>query len=247
MKKILLVMFMVLFTAAAGFCGEFENTLKKAERGDVEAQYILGLRYYEGEKYDSQSNIDFSFLEDPRWQELDDGTRSKMIEAAFVKNIASDPRWYSLSDDHKQAMFDSYFQSAKNYEKAFYSKDYEKAVYWFTKAAKRGHSLAQLFLGGMHEEGKGIKQDFNQAVFWYTKSAEQGEVEAQYVLGRMHDIGKGVVQNFRTAYIWFSLAASQGDTLSARARDRTAKKLSHQQLAEAQDLAAKKQRRIPRP
>jgi TPR repeat protein len=70
MKKILLVMFMVLFTAAAGFCGEFENTLKKAERGDVEAQYILGLRYYEGEKYDSQSNIDFSFLEDPRWKSL---------------------------------------------------------------------------------------------------------------------------------------------------------------------------------
>lgn len=47
MKKILLVMFIVLFTAASVFCSEFEDTLKKAE-GHADAQFELGLAYLDG-------------------------------------------------------------------------------------------------------------------------------------------------------------------------------------------------------
>lgn len=49
MKKILLVMFIALFTVTSAFCGEFEDTLKLAEQGDAEAQKNLGLMYDNGQ------------------------------------------------------------------------------------------------------------------------------------------------------------------------------------------------------
>lgn len=49
MKKILLVMLIVLFTATSGFCGQFEDVLKKAEQGDAAAQSELGEIYAKGQ------------------------------------------------------------------------------------------------------------------------------------------------------------------------------------------------------
>jgi uncharacterized protein len=49
MKKSLLVMIIVLFTATSAFCGEFENALKMAEQGDAEAQNSLGAMYAKGQ------------------------------------------------------------------------------------------------------------------------------------------------------------------------------------------------------
>lgn len=48
MKKILMIMLIVLFTATCAFCGEFEGALKMAERGDAEAQNNLGVIYAKG-------------------------------------------------------------------------------------------------------------------------------------------------------------------------------------------------------
>ena len=45
MKKVLLVTLIILFSAGIGFCGEFEDTLKKAGQGDAGAQYFIGLMY----------------------------------------------------------------------------------------------------------------------------------------------------------------------------------------------------------
>jgi TPR repeat protein len=48
MKKLLLVLFFILFTTASVFCGEFEDLLKKAQMGDVSAQGALGSLYHHG-------------------------------------------------------------------------------------------------------------------------------------------------------------------------------------------------------
>lgn len=74
--------------------------------------------------------------------------------------------------------------------------------------------------------------------------AESGRSNAQYNLGMMYKSGLGVPQNYKEAYIWFSLAAAQGHKEALKKRNITEKKLSPQQLAEAQDLAVYKQRFI---
>jgi len=48
MKKCLLIFLIILFSVGSAFCGEFKDTLKKAEQGDADAQYRLGFMYYRG-------------------------------------------------------------------------------------------------------------------------------------------------------------------------------------------------------
>jgi S1-C subfamily serine protease len=221
MKKILLVMFIVLFTVTSGFCGEFKGALKKMR---------------------------FSFIKDPRWSELDMSVKEKILWVAFQRQVSSDdPLWSLLPDYIKKAETDTYFQAARDYETAFYSEDYNKSFNWYTKVAEQENAWAQFELGWMYDKGWGVTQNYKQAAYWYTKAAEQGDASAQNNLGVLYDHGKGVVQNHKHAYIWFSLAAAQGDELAIKNRNQSAQKLTSQQLSEAQDLAAKIQYRIDNP
>ena len=72
--------------------------------------------------------------------------------------------------------------------------------------------------------------------------AEQGNADAQYNLGARYAYGSGVPQDDVQAHIWYNLAASrlQTDLLresSARSRDEVAKRMTPEQIAEAQRLA----------
>ena len=61
--------------------------------------------------------------------------------------------------------------------------NYEKAVYWYKKAAKKGNAGARCNLGYCFEIGREVKQDYKKAAELYRKAAEQGCAEAQYRLG----------------------------------------------------------------
>ena len=56
--------------------------------------------------------------------------------------------------------------------------DYEKAVYWFEKAAMQGDAGAQYFLGIGYQYGQWIEKDYNKALYWYEKAAAQGHQNA---------------------------------------------------------------------
>jgi len=88
--------------------------------------------------------------------------------------------------------------------------DYEKAVYWHTKAAEQGHVSAQYNLGYMYGNGQGVQQDYKQAVKWYTKAAEQGDAYAQNGLAILYNKGQGVQQDYKQAVKWYTKAAEQG-------------------------------------
>jgi len=47
-----------------------------------------------------------------------------------------------------------------------------QAAYWYQKAAERGHSLAQMNLGYLYYEGRGVKEDGNVALYWMEKAIE---------------------------------------------------------------------------
>lgn len=89
--------------------------------------------------------------------------------------------------------------------------DYEKAVYWYTKAAEQGYAVAQNDLGVRYAKGQGVPQDYEKTVFWYTKAAEQGIAVAQKNLGASYANGQGVSQDYEKAVYWFSKAAEQGN------------------------------------
>jgi TPR repeat protein len=88
--------------------------------------------------------------------------------------------------------------------------DYQEAFQWYRKAAEQGNPSAQINLGAMYAEGRGIDQDFQAALTWYLKAAQQGETLAYYNLGVMYVEGQGVPRNFQEALTWYRQAAIHG-------------------------------------
>jgi TPR repeat protein len=85
--------------------------------------------------------------------------------------------------------------------------EYDEAVKWLRIAAET-HISAQLSLGIMYAEGRGVQQNHKEAVRWFRK-AGQFNPYAQYNMGVMYMKGNGVVQNIARAEKWFRRAASQ--------------------------------------
>ena len=89
--------------------------------------------------------------------------------------------------------------------------DYAVAFESFSILAEQGDARAQVNLGFMYADGKGVPQDDAEAVRWYRRAAEQGDARAQVSLGYMYVQGRGVSQDYTEALRWFRQAAEQGD------------------------------------
>jgi TPR repeat protein len=126
---------------------------------------------------------------------------------------------------------------------AFKQQDYETALTKWRSAAQQGNSAAQFNLGFMYDKGQGVAQDYKEAVRWYKLAAAQGNAKAQTNLGISYAKGEGVAQDYVTAHMWLNLAAVVGDASAVKNRDITARKMTPQQVAEAQKLARECQAR----
>ena len=109
-----------------------------------------------------------------------------------------------------------------------------------TKAlADQGLAFAQYNLGRMYAFGEGVPENDAEAAKWYRKAAEQGDADAQFNLGNMYYRGDGVPENNIRAYVWWSMAKTQGDADAATNIDILKPKMTPQQIADGQALAAK--------
>ena len=121
--------------------------------------------------------------------------------------------------------------------KAYKRGDYATALRIFRQFADQGEAHAQAYLGAMFVKGRGVAQDYKEAVKLYRKAADQGYANAQTNLGVMYANGQGVPQDYVQAHMWLNLAAAQGDDGAKKNRDIVAKKMSVEQIAQAQKLA----------
>jgi TPR repeat protein len=115
--------------------------------------------------------------------------------------------------------------------------DYETAERLFRPLAEQGDAVAQYNLGDLYHNGQGVPQDYAEAVRWYRMAAEQGYAWAQNNLGVMYKNGNGVPQDDVLAYMWLNLAVAQGNDDAKNNRDALAKRMTSEQIAEAQRLA----------
>jgi tetratricopeptide (TPR) repeat protein len=121
------------------------------------------------------------------------------------------------------------------------TQDYAEALKWYRKAADKGDAGAKYILGFMYHQGQGVARDYTEAMNWYEKAADHGHASALFNLGLMYYKGHGVVPNYIQAHLWITLATvrSAGKTQErySKARDLVAKKMTREQIAEAQRLA----------
>lgn len=80
----------------------------------------------------------------------------------------------------------------------------------FERAAARGQSEAQYYLGLMLREGTGVAADPEAAFTWFLAAAEQQYVAAQFELSRAYSRGQGTAQDGTAALKWLTEAATGG-------------------------------------
>ncbi|MCL2200045.1 MAG: stalk domain-containing protein, partial [Defluviitaleaceae bacterium] len=89
-------------------------------------------------------------------------------------------------------------------------RDFERAAYWYRKAAESGIPQAQNNLGMLYRHGNGVPQNYETAVYWYKKAVEQGEPNAEFNLGFAYLMGLGVEADPAQSAYWNRRAAEQG-------------------------------------
>lgn len=130
--------------------------------------------------------------------------------------ISSDPNLPSvIKQVEKQAMAGS--PEAQHDLAAIYiaghagvEQNYERAVYWFRKAAEKGVANARYNLGVLNHQGLGVKANLDEAIYWYKQAAEKNHAEAQYNLGIAYIEGIGVPYLPQKAADYFEQAANNG-------------------------------------
>jgi TPR repeat protein len=120
---------------------------------------------------------------------------------------------------------------------AYRKGDYVTAFRLTRPLANQGRASAQHNLGLMYQLGRGVPQDYAEAMKWYRLAADQGHAGAQFNLGVMYGRGHGVPKDAVSAYIWFNLAAAQGGQGAVVNRDLAARRMTREELAEAQKRA----------
>lgn len=189
-----------------------EDLFSKANHGDVEAQYTLGEKYYEG------TEIAQDYEEAMKWfmkaAGKNDLTALNWVGYMYYNGygVAQDYnealKWFTKAADQNSSYAQYYI--GRIYRSESFGQNYDEAIKWFRKAAEQGYAAALNELGGMYYYGEGTETDYKKAFSYYLQSAEQGYANAQYNTGIMYEYGYGVEADHHKALEWYTKAADQG-------------------------------------
>jgi TPR repeat protein len=93
--------------------------------------------------------------------------------------------------------------------------DPRRSIAWYTKAAERGHSEAELALSGWYLTGSEgvLKQSDSEAYLWARRAGNRGLSKAEYAVGYYAEVGIGVKQDIEFAKRWYMRAAGEFNLL----------------------------------
>lgn len=87
--------------------------------------------------------------------------------------------------------------------------DPRRSIGWYTKAAEKGNSEAELALSGWYltgSEGVLVQSD-SEAYLWARRAANKGLSKAEYAVGYYAEVGIGIKQDIEFAKRWYMRAA----------------------------------------
>lgn len=90
-----------------------------------------------------------------------------------------------------------------------------QALRWYRRAAEKGDASAQLELGLILRDGRGVTADPEEALQWLLKSAGQGQRYAMFVVAGAYAEGAMVGKDSAQALRWYRAAAEKGDADAA--------------------------------
>ena len=204
MRKFYRIAFLALFLVAniSLWAQRADDYRAAANRGDLEAQFYLGLCYYEG------NGVAQDYTQAVYWwtkgSNQGESSAQYMLGMCYYegngveKNINKVIELWTKSANQGNPWAQNGLGNCYN-EGEGLAQDYKQAVYWYRKAADQGHAEAQASLGLCYYEGNGVTQDYKQAVYWCRKAADQGNARGQHGLAICYYYGNGVEKDLQRA------------------------------------------------
>jgi hypothetical protein len=171
--------FLMIFLAAMA-ADPIQELKGKADKGNAQAMFELGLRYHKG---DGVEKDDKAALEWHQKAAAKDHTKSE-VQLGYLHahgfgtklDFVEAAKWYrkAAAKGDTTAQHNMGLQSMQG---KGVKKDVEQAAQWFQLAAAQGHTRAQFNLGQLYEEGNGVKKDADTALMLYELASAQPEQE----------------------------------------------------------------------
>jgi TPR repeat protein len=164
-----------LVIAGSGWAAPVDELRERAEKGDAQAQYDLGLTYDKGDGVPSDPT------EAAKWyrKAADQGNAGAQVALGtryatgrgVPKDYAEALKWYRKAAEQGDAL--GQLNVGIMYENGEgVAKDYGEAAKWYRKAAERGDALARYNLASMYYGGLGVPKDLVHAYAWASLAAE---------------------------------------------------------------------------
>jgi uncharacterized protein len=220
MKKLLAIV-LVLFA-----CNVFGESIaewrKKAEAGDAEAQFNLGVIYNNGQ------GVARDEKEAVKW--FRKATDQGVVEAEFNLGLI-----YQVGSQREIKLKERIEEADKTIANFLKSKAAVPGIGVLLnpqiEAKKQEKSELEKQLSEL-----GYKSN-EEAATWFLRAAKRGYPQAQLALGVLYAKGEGVLKDDVAAYAWFNLAGFHGSQQGAKGRELLAKKMTPEQIAKAQKLS----------
>jgi hypothetical protein len=121
-----------------------------------------------------------------------------------------------------------------------------QAVYWYERAAAKGHALAMHNLGVIYSKRRGA-ENYQAAMVRFLQAASLGVVDSQFNLAVLLEKGLADAPDVARAFQWYSVAASAGDAESAAKCEQLRALLTGAEIAAAKKFAASWKAKAARP
>ncbi len=165
-SMVFLFLFLVWESAAASPKTKFNETMQKAESGDIEAQYKLAQRYEDGDGVAKDLKEAFIWYKKSAEQGFAPAQNSLGYRYLNGQGVDRDPQsallWYRKAAEQGYALGEFNLAVMLDAGKDI-PEDNLQAAQWYEKAAKQGFSRAQLNLGAMYLNGEGVEKDLEKA------------------------------------------------------------------------------------
>ncbi|MBU5227118.1 sel1 repeat family protein [Clostridium senegalense] len=196
---------------------DYEKAIKwfrlSAQSGEVKAQSNLGQIYYKG------LGVEVDYIEAEKWLKKASINGYKFADE-FLYNLYDEDgniidiknKKLSIKNGIEKGECKSFYEMGQLYANGLgVSKDYEKAVEYFHKAAELGYEDAYDMLGSIYWVGlDNIDRDYKKSRYWYEKAAALGNPKAKLNLGVMYSKGLSVKKDYEKAFNFYLSAAKDG-------------------------------------
>ncbi len=216
MKKILLllgvsfliviVFFVKHLSEETCYFDDFNECKLKAEKGNPEAQFRIGLAYVFGNVFEEDDLI--NVREGIKWITKSANNNYDPVSQYFLGYIYE----YGVYDYKRSYMWyrkvaDQEYSAMKSpYPRLYYGGNNTRYI-----IRTLGNDLnAVTKIGVMSLYGTGTDQDFKESIKWFRRGIIKDFPNAQFYLGVMYKHGYGVDQDYKEAVKWFRKSAEQG-------------------------------------